>query len=213
MVMWSDCTHIYGLMVNTVLSSGPDGHLRTGSSLDKRPVMASPASKFSRRRSDRSRYQLLNLALSHDISNFPYVVPSRTGDVGAPGGQQRPKDPGLLSSQRHHRLVESAPGFQGQNPATGSISAASELPHHSAGPVNQQRAEVDIPALRDTTQSTSAATGMLPGNQPQPGCKLLAVLEGAGIPDGGLLIDEQSAKCCVTPLRKTCVILLPSSRS
>ena len=87
MVRWSDCTHIYGLMVHSVLSSGPDGHPRTGSSLDKRPVMASPASRVSRRRSDRSRHQLLNPALSHDCSNFPYVVPSRTGDVGAPGGE------------------------------------------------------------------------------------------------------------------------------
>ena len=75
MVMWSDCTHIYGLIVNSVLSSGPDGHPRTGSSLDKRPVMASPASKVSWRLSDGSRHQLLNRALSHDISNFPYVVP------------------------------------------------------------------------------------------------------------------------------------------
>lgn len=87
MGMWSDCTHIYGLIVNSVLSSGPDGHPRTGSSLDKRPMMASPASRVSRRRSDRSRHQLLNLALSQDCSNFPYVGSSRTGDIGAPGGQ------------------------------------------------------------------------------------------------------------------------------
>jgi hypothetical protein len=32
MVMWSDCMHIYGLMMNSGLSSGPDGHPRTGSS-------------------------------------------------------------------------------------------------------------------------------------------------------------------------------------
>ena len=96
MVMWSDCTPIYGLMVNSVLSSGPAGHPRTGSSLDKRPVMASPASRGSRRRSDRSRHQLFNLALSHDISNFPDVVLSRTDDIGTPGCQPCPQNLGLL---------------------------------------------------------------------------------------------------------------------
>ena len=69
MVMRSDCTHIFGLVVTPSVGSGPDGQSRTGSSLDKRPMMASPASRVSRRRSDRSRHQLVNLALSHEASN------------------------------------------------------------------------------------------------------------------------------------------------
>jgi hypothetical protein len=49
--------------------------------------------------------------------------------------------------------------------------------------VNQQGAEVDIPALGDPTQSPCVHTGMLPGYHPQPRYKLAPVLEGAGIAD------------------------------
>lgn len=66
MAVRSDCTNLFGLVVNPFLGSGPDGHSRTGSSSEKRPVMASPASRVTRRRSDRSCHQRMNLALSHD---------------------------------------------------------------------------------------------------------------------------------------------------
>lgn len=42
--MRSDCTHIFGLLVNPSLGSGPDAHSRSWSSSEKRPLMASPAS-------------------------------------------------------------------------------------------------------------------------------------------------------------------------
>ena len=183
MVMRSDCTHIFGLVVNPCGGSGPDGHSRTGSSSEKRPVMASPASRVPRRRSDRSRHQLLNLALSHDNSDSTYLAHSGTRRVGTPRRQQRPEYPGLLGRQRHHRFVEAAPGFQRQNPATRGIGAVGELPHDGAGAVDQQRAEVDIPAFGDAAQPSSAATGMLPRDQSQPRGKLPAVFEGVGIPD------------------------------
>ena len=185
MAIRSDCTHLFGLVVNPSVGSGPDGHSRTGSSSEKRPVLASPASRVPRRRSDRSRHQRLNLALSHDASDSTYRVHSGTRDVGTPGRQQCPEDPGLLGGQRDNRLIEPAPGLQGQNPTTGRIRTAGKVPHDGAGAMDQQRAEIDIPALGDSAQPSGAATGILPGDQAQPRRKLTAVLEGMGIPDGG----------------------------
>ena len=65
MAMRSDCPHIFGLVVNPPPGSGPDGHSRTGSSSETRPLTASPVSRVTRRRSDRSRHHLMSLALSH----------------------------------------------------------------------------------------------------------------------------------------------------
>jgi putative transposase len=63
MAMRSDCTPIFGLVVNPSRGLGPDGHSRTGSSSDNRPLTASPASRVFRCRSDRSRHQRMSLAL------------------------------------------------------------------------------------------------------------------------------------------------------
>ncbi len=82
MAVRSDCTHIFGLVVNPFLGSGPDGHSRTGSSSEKRPVMASPASRVTRRRSDRSRHQRMSLAISHDEQRSSNVVLSGHAAAG-----------------------------------------------------------------------------------------------------------------------------------
>ena len=74
MAMRSDCTHIFGLVMNPSRDSGPDGHLRTRSSSETRPQTASPANRISLRRSDRSRHQLMRVALRHDRDTSSTMV-------------------------------------------------------------------------------------------------------------------------------------------
>ena len=183
MAIRSDCTPLFGLVVNPSSGSGPDGQSRTGSSSETRPVMASPASRVTRRRSDRSRHQLLSLALRHDASDSTPLARSGTRCVGAPCRQQRPEDPGLLGGQRDPRCMESAPGLQGQDPTAGRIRPSCELPPDGARAVEQQGAEGDIPTLGNPAQPSGAATGMLSGHHPHPGGKLAPVLKGVRIAD------------------------------
>jgi hypothetical protein len=182
--MRSDCTHICGLVVNPSRGSGPDGQSRTGSSSEKRPVMASPVSRVSRRRSDRSHHQLLSLALRHtEAFSFSHSRSGACGRglIGAARRQQRPHDAGVLGGQRDHRFVKAAPGFEGQGPAAGGIGASGEPTQDGARAVNQQRAEIDIPPFGDPAQSPGPAAGVLSGHHAQPRRKLAAVLEGVRI--------------------------------
>lgn len=47
MEIWSDSTHIYGLLVKPSERSDPAGHPRTRSPSDKRPALVSHASRVS----------------------------------------------------------------------------------------------------------------------------------------------------------------------
>ena len=186
MAIGSSCTHIFGLVVNPYRGSGPDGHSRTGSSSENRPLTASPASRVTRRRSDRSRHHPMHLAISHDEDTFSNVILSGTrhgGLIGPSRGQQGPEDAGLLRRQGDHRFVKPAPGLERRDPAAGGIGAMRELPHHRAGSVDQQGPQIHIPAFGDPAQPPGAAAGMLAGHQPQPGRQLAPVPEGAGIAD------------------------------
>ena len=50
--------------------------------------------------------------------------------------------------------------------------------------MDEERAEIAIPALRHPEQRRLPARGMLPGNQAQPGGELAAILELGRIADG-----------------------------
>jgi hypothetical protein len=159
MARGSDCTHIFGLVVNPCSGSGPDGHSRTGSSSDNRPLTARPATRIPRRRSDRLRHHPMSLASSHDRAPSSTVVRSgtrRSGRIGSSCRQQSPEDPGLLGGQRDHGLVEAAPGLERRHPATGGIGPSRDLPQHRAGSVDQQGPQIHIPALGDPAQPSGS---------------------------------------------------------
>jgi hypothetical protein len=182
MAIGSDCTHIFGLVVNPCSGSGPDGHSRTGSSSETRPVTASPANRLSRRRSDRSRHHPMSLAISHDGNTSFTLVHSgtrRSGLIGPSGGQQGPEDAGLLRRERHDGFIEATPRLERRDPAARRVGPPHEVPHDRARPMNEQRAEVDIPAFRDAPHALGAATGMLPWDR--AGVNFV----GRGVTNGG----------------------------
>lgn len=166
--------------MNPRWGSGPDGHSRTGSPSDHRPLTVCPARRFPRRRSDWSRHRLLNLAGSHHEPCRVYLVRLGTrlhGLIRLACSEPNPHEAGLLRRQRDDSFVEAAPKFERCDPTAGEIRASRQWPHERAGPVNQYGPNVHIAALGDAAQSSRAATRMLPGNQAQPPRKLSAVLE------------------------------------
>ena len=49
--------------------------------------------------------------------------------------------------------------------------------------MHQERPQVTITSLRDTGETLSFSTGMLPGNKPKPSCELPPVVERTAIGD------------------------------
>ena len=98
--------------------------------------------------------------------------------------QQRPGDPCGLIGLGDAGTVLPAPGFDPLEPATPGIHLAIDDPQHRAGTMDEEGAEVAIPALRHPQQRRLPPRRMLPGDETQPGGKLAAILEVGRIAHG-----------------------------
>ena len=97
--------------------------------------------------------------------------------------EQRPDGACILVGESHGRYVLVAPREQLFEPGVRFLVFGD--PHHGACPVDQEGAQVNIPALTDTKQGRLAAARVLPRDEPEEGRELPAVLEVSGIADRG----------------------------
>jgi hypothetical protein len=91
--------------------------------------------------------------------------------------QQRPSDPCGLIGLGDAGTMLPTPGFDPLEPATPGIRFAIDDPQHRAGTMDEEGAEVAIPALRHPEKGCLSPRRMLPGDEPQPGGKLTAILK------------------------------------
>ena len=91
--------------------------------------------------------------------------------------QQRPGDPCGLIGLGDAGTVLPTPSFDPLEPATPGIRFAIDDPQHRAGTMDEEGAEVAIPALRHPEKGGLPPRRMLPGDEPQPGGELTAILK------------------------------------
>ena len=87
--------------------------------------------------------------------------------------RQRPSDAGVLVRERHGSDVLVAPIKQPLKPPIRGVGPAFGNPHHRTRPVDQQRAQVNVPALADPKECFLAAARVLPGHEPEEGGELV----------------------------------------
>ena len=113
-------------------------------------------------------------------------APGRVGVVCLTSGQDRVGDARELVGERHSGDVGMAPGLQCRGPSAERIILALGDAQHRAGAVDEQLAQVDIPALADPKQALLATGGVLARHQTEPGGHCPAIVKQAGVfADGG----------------------------
>ena len=105
-----------------------------------------------------------------------YLSPDFIGRfVRDPGGYIR--DPGELRRQRHHHHIRMGALEQSPEPGAERGLAAAEPRERRPGAMDQERAQVDVAALRDAAEPGLAAGGHLPRHQPEPGREIARARE------------------------------------
>src|SRR3989344_7737658 len=93
---------------------------------------------------------------------------SRRFPVLLPVGHERPEDARVLVGERHRGDVRPAPRGERIDPAGAGIVLAFRGRYRGARPVDQERAQVRVPALADTEQHVLPAGPVLPRHEPEP---------------------------------------------
>src|SRR6266851_965111 len=95
---------------------------------------------------------------------------------------QRPDNPSIFV--RHRRPVCATALDQLPHPLASSVCFTSHPADRCPCPMHQELAERAVAAFADAEQAFLTPGGMLARHQPEPGSKLTAVFERAGIADG-----------------------------
>jgi len=102
--------------------------------------------------------------------------------VLAQGG---PGNPGKLVGERDdHKIAVDATIDHRSEPVTERRVAAGKRRQCSPRSMYEQRSQIGVAALGDPEQPRSAAGGMLPGYQSQPGAKVACLCKVPGVTDG-----------------------------
>jgi hypothetical protein len=99
--------------------------------------------------------------------------------------EQHPGKPRVFMSEGHGRLLL-APAFEeSSEPLTAPICLAPHPPQRRPGSVDEELAQLDIPAFAAPQQTRLATRGVLPWPQPQPRGTLPSLLDRGRSTHGG----------------------------
>ena len=104
--------------------------------------------------------------------------------IVAPVDEQCPDGACVLVGQRHRRDILVAAVEQPPKPGVRWGLACGD-PSHRAGTVNEQGTQIGVTPLSLAKQRGLAATGVLPGHEPEPGGEPAAIGEGLRVTDRG----------------------------
>ena len=90
--------------------------------------------------------------------------------------EQRPNDPCRFVGQCYGRNIFVSTNRHGKSPITGVKLLHSTI-EHGPCPVNQQGAQIRVPALADSKEVLLASARVLTGNQTEPGSQFAATTE------------------------------------